>query len=167
MDGEIVAFENGVTSFAKLQQRMKLRNPSEAIVRRTPVFYYVFDVLHVGGFDVRELELRHRKAVLQRLLVWGRPLRLTSYRRRQGEAFLDQACRKGWEGLIAKRASSTYVGRRSPDWLKFKCVNEQEFVVCGFTEPKGSRAGARLRRSRIGVGISAAISARAPERPSR
>src|SRR5205823_6573856 len=58
-----------------------------------------------------------------------------------GEALFEQACRKGWEGLIAKRGSSSYVGRRSPDWLKFKCVNEQEFVIGGFTDPKGSRVG--------------------------
>src|SRR5439155_770978 len=81
------------------------------------------------------------KAVLRSLLPWGGHVRLTQYRWRDGEALFEQACPKGWEGLIAKRASSPYVGRRSPDWLKFKCVNEQEFVVGGFTDPKGSRVG--------------------------
>ena len=141
IDGEVVAFDGAQTSFAKLQQRMKLRDPSASARTRTRVFYYVFDVVHAGGFDVRGLELRHRKALLRRLLAFGGPVRFTMHRNRDGERFHEEACRKGWEGLIAKRASSAYAGRRSPDWLKLKCVNEQEFVIGGFIDPKGSRAG--------------------------
>ena len=141
VDGEVVAFDGAQTSFAKLQQRMKLRAPPPEVRRRAPVFYYVFDVIHAAGFDLTGLELRHRKAVLRALLPWGGHVRLTQYRWRDGEALFEEACRKGWEGLIAKRASSTYAGRRAPDWLKFKCVNEQEFVIGGFTDPKGSRVG--------------------------
>jgi bifunctional non-homologous end joining protein LigD len=54
---------------------------------------------------------------------------------------MAEACRRGWEGVVAKRADGPYVGRRSPDWLKFKCINQQEMVVGGFTEPAGSRVG--------------------------
>jgi DNA ligase D-like protein (predicted ligase) len=90
---------------------------------------------------VTALELRHRKAILRKLLVYRGPLRFTAHRNREGEALLAEACRKGWEGVIAKRADSPYVHRRSPNWLKFKCVNEQEFVIAGFTDPQGSRRG--------------------------
>jgi DNA ligase D-like protein (predicted ligase) len=142
VDGEVVAFDHGQTSFAKLQQRMQLRNPDQARRTSVPVFYYVFDVLHAAGHDLSPLELRHRKAVLKRLFPFDDPLRLTSYRKAEGETYYAEACRRGWEGVIAKRATSPYEpGRRTPDWLKFKCVNTQEFVIGGFTDPKGSRAG--------------------------
>jgi len=73
------------------------------------------------------------------LPISGVALKVSTHRNGEGEAFYDQACRRGWEGLIAKRADSTYQGKRSNDWLKFKCVNEQEFVIAGYTDPKGSR----------------------------
>jgi bifunctional non-homologous end joining protein LigD len=139
VDGEIVAFEGSQPSFARLQRRMHLRDPELALRTRVPVFYYVFDVLYVSGYDTTGLALRHRKAVLRRLLSLGRPLRLTTYRKAQGEAYWREACGKGWEGVIAKRVDAPYEHRRSGNWLKFKCVNEQEFVIGGYTEPKGSR----------------------------
>jgi DNA ligase D-like protein (predicted ligase) len=141
IDGEVVAFDRGQTSFARLQQRMQLRDPEQARRTGVAVFYYVFDVVHAAGYDLSAVELRHRKGVLRGVLDYGGPVRLTSYRNTHGEAYYAEACRRGWEGVIAKRSSSRYVGSRSPDWLKFKCVNEQEFVIGGFTDPKGSRAG--------------------------
>jgi bifunctional non-homologous end joining protein LigD len=132
VDGEVVAFDGAQTSFARLQQRGE---------RPTPVFFCVFDILRADGEDVTALPLRERKALLRRTLKFEDPIRLTAHRNRDGEAFYEEACRKGWEGLIAKRAESRYVGGRSSDWLKFKCVSEQEFVIVGFTDPKGSRAG--------------------------
>jgi len=139
VDGEVVAFRGARTSFELLQRRMQIRDPS--VARRTGVraFYYVFDVVHAGGFDTTRLELRHRKALLRRLLRFEGPIPFTAHRRGDGEAFWRQACEKGWEGVIAKRAASPYVPRRSPDWLKFKCVNEQELVIGGYTDPKGAR----------------------------
>jgi ATP-dependent DNA ligase len=68
------------------------------------------------------------------------PLRYTVHRREAGEAAYEAACARGDEGVIAKRADSPYSGGRSKDWLKFKCVRDQEFVVGGWTEPKGSRS---------------------------
>ena len=68
-------------------------------------------------------------------------MRLTPYRNEIGEELFAEACRKGWEGLIAKRAGSTYSERRSRDWLKFKCEQGQELVIGGYTDPKGSRSG--------------------------
>jgi bifunctional non-homologous end joining protein LigD len=130
VDGEVVAFDGDQTSFAKLARR------GQEPVR---VFYYVFDVLWLDGEDVRGLPLRERKQRLRDALTFEDPLRFTTHRNEDGEAFFAEACRKGWEGLIAKRADSVYGGGRSRDWLKFKCEHGQELVIGGFTEPKGSR----------------------------
>jgi len=139
VDGEVVAFEGASTSFARLQRRMHTRDPDQARRGGVAVFYYVFDVLHVDGYDVTRLPLRSRKRLLRALLTYADPLRFTSHRNTDGERFYEEACRKRWEGLIAKRADSTYVHMRSADWLKFKCVNRQEFVIGGYTDPAGSR----------------------------
>jgi bifunctional non-homologous end joining protein LigD len=103
------------------------------------VFLYVFDVLHLDGYDVRALPLRARKRLLRGALEFHGPVRLTPHRNEAGEALYAEACRKGWEGLIAKRADSPYTSARSKDWLKFKCSAEQELVIGGYTAPKGSR----------------------------
>jgi len=130
VDGEVVAFEGGRTSFARLAQRGH---------RRVAVFLYVFDLLWLDGCDVRPLPLLTRKRLLRSELTFADGVRLTPYRREDGEALFAEACRKGWEGLIAKRADSAYTDRRSRDWLKMKCEMGQELVVGGFTEPHGSR----------------------------
>jgi bifunctional non-homologous end joining protein LigD len=130
VDGEVVAFDGSQTSFAKLAQRARTH---------VPVFLYVFDVLWLEGHDVRRLPLRTRKRLLRAALEFHGPVRLTQYRNSDGEALYREACRKGWEGLIAKRADSQYVTTRSKDWLKFKCEHGQELVIGGYTEPRGSR----------------------------
>jgi bifunctional non-homologous end joining protein LigD len=138
-DGEVVAFEGKQTSFGKLQPRMMTRNPSEALRKSVPVFYYLFDLLYIDGYDVRLLPVRDRKKLLREAVDFENPLRFMTHRVKKGEAYHDEACRKGWEGVIAKRADSLYVSGRSKDWLKFKCVNEQELVIVGYTNPSGSR----------------------------
>jgi bifunctional non-homologous end joining protein LigD len=130
LDGEVVAFAGAQTSFARLQQRGE---------RPTPVFLYVFDLLHLGGEDLTGLPLRRRKALLRSALSFHGPVRLTPHRNGDGEALFREACRKGWEGVIAKRVDSPYTHGRSRDWLKFKCSAEQELVIGGYTAPKGSR----------------------------
>ena len=130
VDGEVVAFRGAQTSFEALQQRGE---------RPARVFFYVFDLLYLAGHDVTALPLRARKALLRHALGFHGPVRLTPHRNRDGEAMYREACRKGWEGLIAKRADSPYVYGRSRDWLKFKCSAEQELVIGGFTAPRGSR----------------------------
>jgi DNA ligase D-like protein (predicted ligase) len=105
------------------------------------VYYYLFDLLHVEGFDTTGLHLRARKSLLKKAFSFKDPLRFLPHRNGQGETFLHEACSKGWEGIIAKKAESTYVHKRSGDWLKFKCSHEQEFVICGYTEPQGERIG--------------------------
>jgi bifunctional non-homologous end joining protein LigD len=131
LDGEIVAFRNGITSFERLQQRAR---------ERVPVFLYAFDLPRLDGEDLRPLPLRARKARLRQALEFRRPIRFNPHRNGEhGEELYREACRKGLEGVIAKRADSPYSGGRSRDWLKLKCHAEQELVLGGFTAPKGSR----------------------------
>lgn len=141
VDGEVVAFDGNQTSFARLQRRMQIADPDRARRTGVAVHYYLFDVLYADGYDLTRLPLRQRKAVLRRALRFTDPLRYTAHRNEQGERYLRQACRAGWEGLIAKRADAPYRPGRSRDWLKFKCGHEQEFVIGGFTDPAGSRTG--------------------------
>jgi DNA ligase D-like protein (predicted ligase) len=132
VDGEIVALQKGVSRFSLLQKRMQIH---------VPILYYLFDILYLDGHDLTRLELRYRKEVLERSFSFRDPLRFSKHRVARGEAFYREACSKGWEGVIAKRAGSPYVHQRSNDWLKFKCENQQEFVIVGYTEPEGSRVG--------------------------
>lgn len=141
VDGEIVAFHAGRTDFSRLQQRIQLTDPDKARRSGVAVFYYVFDLLRLDGKDLRLVPLRTRKSLLRRALRFGGPLRFTTHRNEGGQQLLDDACRRGWEGLIAKVADGRYVTRRSTDWLKLKCSKGQEFVIGGFTEPAGSRKG--------------------------
>lgn len=138
VDGEIVAFRDGRTDFSLLQQRMGLTKPRAVAASGVAVFYYLFDVLALDGHDTTRLPLRTRKSLLRAALTFRDPVRYTPHR---NEPHLDEACAKGWEGLIAKRAEGRYVPRRSPDWLKLKCAAGQEFVIGGYTEPAGSRVG--------------------------
>ena len=130
IDGEVVAFDHGQTSFARLARRGR---------ERVAVFLYAFDITWLEGEDVRGRPLTERKRLLRDALSFGGPLRLSAHRREHGEEFFAEACRKGWEGVIAKRADSSYTAARSKDWLKFKCERGQELVVGGYTPPQGSR----------------------------
>lgn len=141
LDGEIVAFEGNRTSFARLQQRMQLSDPTQARRSGVEVVCYLFDLLRVTGHDATALPLRDRKALLRRAVQFSDPLRWTPYRDEHGKSYHQQACRAGWEGVLAKDARSAYARGRSRRWLKFKCVASQEFVIGGFTEPTGSRNG--------------------------
>jgi len=141
VDGEIVAFEGNRTSFARLQDRMRISDPEQARRSKVKVYFYLFDLLHLDGYDLTAAPLRARKQVLRQLLDYKGPLRFTAHRNGSGEQYHREACRKGWEGLIAKKADSSYAHSRSRDWLKFKCTRRQELVVGGYTDPQGSRIG--------------------------
>jgi DNA ligase D-like protein (predicted ligase) len=141
IDGEIVAFDGSQTRFARLQQRLGVRHPGPDLIAEVPVCYYIFDVLWAGDRDVRPLPLRQRKQILRDLLTFTGPLRFTEHTDTDGEACYRQACASGWEGVIAKRADAPYRAGRSRDWLKFKCEAGQEFVIGGFTDPRGTRTG--------------------------
>jgi DNA ligase D-like protein (predicted ligase) len=140
-DGEIVAFDGDVTSFSRLQARMQNARPNPAQVAAVPVSFYLFDLIWFDGYDLSALPLVARKAVLRRAIVFDDPIRFSEHLDEDGEVAFRAACEKGWEGLLAKRAAAPYTHGRSKDWLKFKCVNEQEFVIVGWTDPKGARSG--------------------------
>jgi bifunctional non-homologous end joining protein LigD len=141
VDGEVVAFYDSVTSFSRLQERMQIKDPDKARQSPVKVFYYIFDLLHLGGFGLRDLPLRTRKQLLLSSLPFQDPLRYTAHRNEDGAEFHREACEKGWEGVMAKKAEAPYRSGRSRDWLKFKCVHRQEMVIGGYTEPQGSREG--------------------------
>jgi DNA ligase D-like protein (predicted ligase) len=140
-DGEIVTFDGAVTSFAKLQQRMQVAHPPPDLRRKVPVWLYLFDLLYVDRYDIRKVPLRDRKQLLHGTFHFHDSLRFTEHRETEGEAYYHEACRRGWEGVIAKDGESIYVSGRTRAWLKFKCTHEQEFVIGGYTDPHGRRIG--------------------------
>src|SRR5215216_5682261 len=125
IDGEAVTFVGGRDRFGGGEDAQ--------------LVYYAFDVLFADGRDLRPLALEERRAVLEHLLTWKDPLRVTEQMTGDGAALLGDACRDGWEGLIAKRVGTRFVSTRSRDWLKLKCTHSQELVIGGFTAPRGSR----------------------------
>ncbi len=139
IDGEIVAFKGKLTSFSKLQNRMRINDARKDLKSGVGVYYYVFDIINLEGWDLSALSLRSRKSILKKTIKFSDPIRFTTHRNGSGKSFHQNACKKGWEGIIAKKASSAYVHSRSSNWLKFKCVKRQEFVICGFTDPEGER----------------------------
>lgn len=141
VDGEIVAFKDGLSSFSELQKRMNLKNSEEISQHKTRVFFYVFDLIHFGKKDLSQLPLLERKKQLEQAVNYNEQIRFTPHREEKGLEYLKQACKDKWEGLIAKKADSKYSFGRSSNWLKFKCTNEQELVIGGFTEPTGQRKG--------------------------
>jgi bifunctional non-homologous end joining protein LigD len=137
LDGEIaVLLPNGTTKFQALQNAL-------AGVEQGQVCYFVFDLLHLDGQDLTGATLEARKRALETLVGSRREgvIRLSTHVVGQGEEFFKQACRLSLEGIVAKRRDAPYEPGRGRSWLKVKCIQEQEFVIGGFTEPKGSRAG--------------------------
>jgi bifunctional non-homologous end joining protein LigD len=135
IDGEIVALnESGHASFQLLQNR-------ESISDHGIIVFYVFDLLNLAGRNVRDLPLTTRRELLQPLLAKANaPLRFSATLNGSVDVVLAEVKRLGLEGLIAKKPASKYEpGQRSGAWVKLKCVNEQEFVIGGYTPPKGSR----------------------------
>jgi len=143
IDGEIVALdESGKPSFERLQARMGLTNPRDIAraAATVPVIGIFFDCLALDGHDLRRLPLLARKECLRLLLP---PLGLVHYGdhvHEHGEAFFEAASAERLEGIVAKKLKSLYVGGRSQDWIKVKCLRRQEFVIGGYTDPQGARA---------------------------
>ncbi|MEJ2870720.1 non-homologous end-joining DNA ligase [Actinomycetospora sp. OC33-EN08] len=138
LDGEIVAADG---RFGSLQARMHLSDERRARATGVAIECHLFDLLVLDDLDVSRLPLRTRRALLETVVrpeppvlvispvLDGDPLRLR-----------DDACADGWEGLIAKRLDAPYAEGRNHDWLKLKCVRDQEFVIGGWTDPAGSRS---------------------------
>lgn len=120
---------------------MQIQHPSAELRGRVPVWFYAFDLPFLDTFDLRRVPLLYRKSVLERTFEFAEPLRLTEFRKTDGEAYFSEACDHHWEGIIAKNGNSAYMSDRSREWLKFKCINEQEFVITGYTDPQGQRIG--------------------------
>jgi DNA ligase D-like protein (predicted ligase) len=139
VDGEIVAFSGRVTSFSRLQGRMQIADPERARRTGIAVYLYLFDLVHLDGHDTTALPVRARKLLLRKALSFEGQVRFLSHRNRDGEELFKDACGRGLEGLIAKRADAPYRRTRSTDWLKLKCSHEQELVIGGFTAPHGKR----------------------------
>lgn len=139
VDGEIAALQDGISSFARPQQRMQIQEPSAELRKRVPVLFYAFDLLFLYSYDLRQVPLRYRKELLAAALDFKQPLCFTGHRETEGEAFYREACQQHWEGVIGKDGAGGYVSGRSRQWLKFKCVHEQEFVIAGYTDPQGRR----------------------------
>ena len=143
LDGEVVVHDaEGKPSFARLQQRGRLSSPLD--VKRAavelPATFYAFDLLAFEEFDLRPLPLHERKRLLFEVLPKIGPVRALDHIEREGERFLTQVAAMGLEGVIAKRADSAYRAGRSDAWLKIKTDRTGEFVIVGYTAPKGSRS---------------------------
>jgi bifunctional non-homologous end joining protein LigD len=136
LDGEVVVLaENGTTSFADLQAAFQ-----EGV--KKPLSYFVFDLLHLSGHNLRGLPLIERKTLLATLLEGkGEFVRLSEHLEGDGSVIFHKACEMRAEGIVSKRATSKYSSGRGGSWLKLKCVHEQEFVIGGFTLPSNGTHG--------------------------
>lgn len=166
LDGELVAFDrDGRTSFAALQDAL-------AGSRTRNLAFYAFDLLHEDGADLRPKPLRARKQALARLLASipaTGPIRLSEHLTSEAARVRGEVCKAGLEGIVCKRLDAPYRAGRGADWLKLKCEDREEFVIVGFTPPKGSRdhlgallvarhdeAGALRFAGGVGTGFTAA-----------
>ena len=144
LDGEVVALDDqGRPDFQRLQGRARLRRGIDIrhATVRCPVTYYGFDLLGFEDFDLRGLPLSSRKAVLRRVLPPAGALRYLEHVEDDGEVLYQEAERLGLEGVVGKKAASPYKAGRSPNWLKVRARQAADFVVVGFTAPKGARGG--------------------------
>ena len=144
LDGEVVVHDDaGLPSFSRLQQRGRLQRKS-AIARAAldlPAAFYAFDLLAFGGLDLRDLPLLARKAILREALPTVGPIRYSDHIETEGQAMYEQVTGMRLEGIVAKRADSPYRSGRSTSWYKIRAVRTDDFVVVGYTDPKGGRPG--------------------------
>jgi len=142
LDGEIaVVDDKGVARFHLIQPRIMISDPNSIthLARKTPVVYFVFDLLYLDGYDLRAVPLSERRKLLEEVASPGGVLRVSDAFAGVGQQMLEAAREHGLEGIVAKHATSVYEPRRSREWLKIKITGEQEFLIGGFTEPQGSR----------------------------
>ena len=144
IDGELVILDaEGRPSFQALQKRGRLSRAVD--VRRaaaeSPAVFYAFDLLGFENRDLRSLPLTERKRILRMLLPPLGPIRFVEHFEGDGQALMQHVTALGLEGLVAKKADSPYKAGRSPQWLKIRAEQTADFVVVGFTAPKGTRGG--------------------------
>ena len=170
MDGEVAVHdESGFPSFQRLQKRGLLNRLAE--IKRAavelPATLYVFDLLAFGEYDLRLLPLETRKSLLKEILPSAGPLRFSDHIEERGQEMFEEITKLRLEGTVAKKADSPYRGGRTSEWLKIRAERTDDFLVVGFTEPKGSRVGfgalhigqfvdgELLYEGRVGTGFSA------------
>jgi bifunctional non-homologous end joining protein LigD len=141
VDGEIVALdEQGMPRFQLLQPRVGRKSGLDALRGRAQIVYYVFDLLYLDGYDLTACALVERKALLEKILRPARFVKYSDHIEGEGESFFKEIEKFRLEGMIAKRAASLYVQKRSSDWLKIKTVQRSEVVIGGYTQPRGTRS---------------------------
>ena len=143
LDGEVVVLNaQGHPDFQRLQARAQIRKSREAerAAVPNPVTLFLFDIPGFEDFDLRALPLVERKELLRLIVPRAGSLRYSDHVAAQGQALFERVRALGLEGLIAKRAQAPYRGGRSKDWLKLVADRTGDFVVCGYTVGKGSRA---------------------------
>jgi bifunctional non-homologous end joining protein LigD len=141
LDGEIVALDkDGMPKFQLLQNKLRIRSGSYAHASNAQLVYFVFDLLYVDGFDLMNCSVVERKAKLEEILRPAKFVKLSEHIAGDGEEFFKHIEKFHLEGMIAKRAASKYVQKRTADWLKVKTVLRQEVVIAGYTEPRGTRS---------------------------
>src|SRR5215469_3010379 len=137
LDGEIVALDaQGRGDFQRLQERMHVRAPGEKQIRETPVVYFAFDLIYCDGYDLRDAPLLERKQLLQRMLHGTERFRYADHQPEHGKELYELAKENGLEGIVAKRADSSYVSDRSTSWAKLKVSQTLDAVVGGWTEAR-------------------------------
>lgn len=147
LDGEIVTFEKNhpqqgsKTSFKNLQNRLNVHHPSQDLIKKHPVYFYIFDCLKKDKQDLRNKSLLDRKKILKESIIFISPLFWSPYVIGCGKTLFKKAIKNGWEGIVGKKNSSKYIGNRSKNWLKIKCQLSQEFIIIGYTPPQRSRIG--------------------------
>ena len=137
IDGEIVVMNaKGLPEFQKLQGAFDSSKTRDIV-------YFAFDLPYFGGYDLRRVPPLERRALLKKILSGNTSprIRFSEHFEGSGEKLLENACAQGLEGLIGKRADAPYTSSRSTSWIKLKCMKRQEFVIVGYTDPKGSRIG--------------------------
>lgn len=142
LDGEIVALdEKGVSRFQLLQRRLGRKNAGEIqrLAETTRIAFYVFDLLYLDGFNLMGCKLVDRKTTLEEILKSAKNIRYSDHIICEGEKLFEEVAKVPLEGMIAKRLESSYVQRRSAEWLKIKTIQQSEVVIGGYTEPRNSR----------------------------
>jgi bifunctional non-homologous end joining protein LigD len=137
LDGEVMVLnDNGIPDFQALQNAFDS-------ARTQNIIYYVFDLPFYDGFDLRSVPLVERREFLRQLFATrsSETVRFSATFDVPASEIIVSACRMGLEGVIGKRKDSSYVSRRSPNWIKLKCSQRQEFVIGGYTDPQGTRIG--------------------------
>ncbi len=142
IDGEIVALdERGVSRFQLLQRRLGRKNAGaiRQLAATIRIAYYAFDLLYLDGFDLTKCKLIDRKGTLERVLKPANNVRYSDHIIAEGERLYAEVVKVPLEGMVAKRLESSYLQRRSADWLKIKTIQQIEVVIGGYTQPRNSR----------------------------